>query len=80
MKEKEREYFESVAKRESEQKAKKQLIQDEKDRIFNKLSEEKRRALAEKEYWENVRNELYLEEQRRKDKIKELEELEKKQR
>ena len=80
LKEKEREYFESVAKRESEQKAKKQLIQDEKDRIFNKLSEEKRRALAEKEYWENVRNELYLEEQRRKDKIKELEELEKKQR
>jgi len=58
----------------------KAIIQDENDRIFNKLSEEKRSVLAEKEYWENVCNELYLEEQRRKDKIKELEELEKKQR
>lgn len=78
--EKERQYFESVVKREGELKAKKAAVQLEKDKIFERLSEEKKRQQAEKEYWENVRNELYIEDMNRKNKIKELEELEKKQR
>jgi len=77
-KQKEREYFEQVAKREKEQKEKKAAIQDEKDRIFQRLSDEKKRQQAEKEYWEFVRNELYVEDNDRKMKIRELEEKEKK--
>ena len=74
----EREYFEQVAKRESELKEKKAAIQGEKERIFQKISEEKKRQQAEKDYWEYVRNELYVEDNDRKMKIKELEEKEKK--
>ena len=59
-KEKNRQYNEQVAKREGENNAKKAAIQEEKDRIFNKLSAEKAAEEAEKDYWENVRNELYL--------------------
>ena len=77
-KEKERLYFQQVAKREGEYKAKKQAVQDEKDRIFQKISDEKKRQQAEKEYWEYVRNELYVEDNDRKMLLKELEEKEKK--
>lgn len=79
-KERERQYFEEVARRDQEHKMKKAAIQEEKDRIFEKLSIEAEKKQAEKEYWENVRNELYVEEMNRKDKIKELQEMEKKQR
>lgn len=77
-KEKEREYFEKVAKREGEFKAKKQAIQDEKDKKYEQICEEKKKMEAEREYWEFVRNELSIEDNDRKMKIKELEEKEKK--
>ena len=79
-KEKEKQYFEDVAKRDKDYKEKQEAKQNEKDRIFEKLKEEAARKQAEKEYWENVRNELYWEETERKEKIKELENQEKKQR
>jgi len=44
------------------------------------LSKEQERKQAEKDYWENVRNELYWEEMNRREKIKDLQEQEKKQR
>lgn len=77
-KEKEREYFETLQKRDKDLKAKKQAEKDEKDKILSKLCEEKKKKEAEKEYWENVRNELYVEEMNRRQKILELEEQEKK--
>jgi hypothetical protein len=79
-KEKERQYFDELARREKEQQMKKAVLQGEKDRIFDKLTADAERKQAEKDYWENVRNELYIEEQNRREKIKELEEMEKKQR
>lgn len=78
-KERVRRYFEEREKRENEQKAKKAAIEDEKNKIFEKLSKEQERRQAEKDYWENVRNELYVEEMKKKDKIKELNEQEKRQ-
>ena len=33
---------------------------EEKDKIFEKLSAEEHKRQADKEYWENVRNELYI--------------------
>lgn len=77
-KEKERKYFEQVAQRMKEHQEKKAAIQGEKDRIFLRLCDEKKKQEAEKEYWEYVRNELYVEDNDRKMKIKELEEKEKK--
>jgi hypothetical protein len=79
-KEKERQYFEEVARRDKEQKEKKAAIQEEKDKIFDKLSAEAARQQAEKDYWENVRTELYWEETNRRQQIKDLQEKEKKQR
>lgn len=79
-KEKERKYFEEVAKREKEHAMKKAAVQEEKDKIFEKLCQEKARQQAEKDYWENVRNELYMEQENRKIQIAELEEKAKKQR
>ena len=76
-KEKERKYFEEVARREMEHNAKKKALQDSKDKIFEKLCAEKARQQAEKDYWEDVRNQLYDEENNRKNRIKELEEKEK---
>ena len=78
-KEKNRQYNEQVAKREGENNAKKAAIQEEKDRIFNKLSAEKAAEEAEKDYWENVRNELYLLKEEKKNRLKELEEQQRRQ-
>ena len=75
----ERKYHEEVAKREQEQAQKQKAIQDEKDKIFEKLCAEKARQQAEKDYWEDVRNQLHDEENARLNKIKELEEQEKQQ-
>jgi len=49
-----------------------------KNRIFEKICDEKKRAEEEKEYWEYVRNELYIEDNNRKLRLQELEEIEKK--
>ena len=77
-KEKERKYQEEIAKREEELNNKKAAI--EKDKIFEQLCEQEAKRQAERDYWENVRNELYIEQNEQKQKLKELEEKEKLQR
>ena len=58
---------------------KKKAIQFEKDKIFDALCQQEAKRQAERDYWENVRNELYVEQENHKAKLKELEEKEKKQ-
>ena len=77
--EKEKKYLEEVEKREAEYQQKKAEVQLEEDNYFKKLYLEKAREQAVKDYWENIRNELYIEQEKRKIKIAELEEKEKKQ-
>jgi len=79
-KEKERKYQEEIAKREEELNNKKAAIKFEKDKIFEQLCEQEAKRQAERDYWENVRNELYIEQNEQKQKLKELEEKEKLQR
>ena len=78
-KEKERRYFEELQIRGNKQKAIKAAKDEEKNKIFEKLSIEQERRQSEKDYWENVRNELYVEELNRREKIKNIMEMEKKQ-
>ena len=78
-KERERKYHEDVQKREDELNSKKAAIQFEKDKIFEQLCQQEAQRQAERDYWENVRNELYVEQENHKAKLKELEEKEKKQ-
>ena len=78
-KERERKYHEEVQKREDELNSKKKAIQFEKDKIFEQLCQQEAQRQAERDYWENVRNELYVEQENHKAKLKELEEKEKKQ-
>ena len=78
-KERERKYHEDVQKREDELKNKKAEIQFEKDKIFEQLCQQEAQRQAERDYWENVRNELYVEQENHKAKLKELEEKEKRQ-
>ena len=70
-------YLDEKAKRESGIKAQKDAIQAEKDRIFKKLSEDNAREKAEKDYWENVRNELQILRDEKKRRLADLEEREK---
>ena len=79
-KEKERKYLEDMQKREEEFKGQKAKIQEEKDRIFKQLCEQKAQKEAEDDYWENVRNELYLERGNKKRLMEEQAEKEKKER
>ena len=79
-KEKERKYFEDMKKREDEYKGQKAKIQLQKDKIFNQLCEQEAQRQAEKDYWENVRNELYLEQGNKKRKMAEQAEKDKKER
>ena len=78
-KEMQKRYFEEVEKREGEFKAVKAAKEEEKNKIFEKLSADAEKAQAEKDYWENVRNELYIEEGDKRERIKEVQEKEKKQ-
>ncbi len=78
-KERERKYHEEVQKREDELNSKKAAIQFEKDKIFEQLCQKEAQRQAERDYWENVRNELYVEQENHKAKMKELEEKEKRQ-
>ena len=78
-KEKEKKYLEDMQKRENEFRGKKEQIQQEKDKIFNQLCEQEAQRQAEKDYWENVRNELYLEQGNKKRKMEEKAEKEKKE-
>ncbi len=70
-------YLDEKAKRESGIKAQKDALQAEKDRIFKKLSEDNAREKAEKDYWENVRNELQILRDEKKRRLADLEEREK---
>ena len=79
-KEKERKYQEDMQKRENELNNKKAKKQFEKDKIFNKLVEQEAQRQAEKDYWENIRNELHLEQENKRIKLAEINEKEKKQR
>ena len=76
-KERERKHHENVEKRESDLNDKKMQIQQEKDKIFNKLCLEEAKRQAEKDYWENVRNDLYREQENLKAKNEEKAEKEK---
>ena len=51
-----------------------------KNKIFNQLCEQEAQRQAEKDYWENVRNELYLEQGNKKRKMEEQAEKEKRER
>ena len=79
-KERERQHQQLVAKRENDFNDKKAQIQFEKDKIFEKLCQEEAKRQAERDYWENVRNELHTEQENRKAKLQELAEKEKLQR
>ena len=79
-KERERQYQQHVAKRENDFNDKKAQIQFEKDKIFEKLCQEEAKRQAERDYWENVRNELHTEQENRKAKLQELAEKERLQR
>ena len=79
-KEKERKHQEELQKRADEFKGQKAKIQQQKDKIFNQLCEQEAKRQAEKDYWENVRNELYLEQGNKKLKMEEKPEKEKKER
>ena len=76
-KERERKHQENVEKRENDLNDKKMQIQQEKDKIFNKLCEEEAKRQAEKDYWENVRNDLYTEQENLRAKNEEKAEKEK---
>ena len=76
----ERKFLEEKQKKEDEFNNKKAKIQFEKDQIFNKLCEQEAKRQAEKDYWENIRNELHLEQENKRLKLAELAEKEKKQR
>ena len=79
-KEKERKHQEELQKRADEFEGQKAKIQQQKDKIFNQLCEQEAKRQAEKDYWENVRNELYLEQGNKKLKMEEKAEKEKKER
>ena len=69
-----------MQKRENEfnnQKAQKQF---EKDKIFNKLVQQEAQRQAEKDYWENIRNALHLEQENKRLKMAEKAENDKKMR
>ena len=72
-------YHESVALREKNVAEKKNDLQKQKDKIFNKLCEEEAKRKAEQDYWDTVRAELHREQDLKKTKLKEKEEEEKRQ-
>ena len=72
-------YHESVALREKHVAQKKNDLQKQKDKIFNKLCEEEAKRKAEQDYWDTVRSELHMEQDYKKTKLKEKEEEEKRQ-
>ena len=76
----ERKYFEDKEKQENEFNKKKEEIQNLKDLRFNELCNQAAQEAANKEYWENVRNELYLEQGNKKRKMAEQAEKDKKER
>ena len=76
-KEKERKYFEERQKFNDEINKKKADKEFEKNQIFNKLCEQEAQRKAQQDYWENVRNELNIEQENQRIKLAELAEKEK---
>ena len=76
-KEREKKYKNDVKQRENEQNDKKAKIQFEKDKIFKQLCEEEAKRQADRDYWEQVRNDLHTEQENKKAKMQELAEKEK---
>ena len=72
-------YLKEKEKRENLLLEKKKNLQMEKDKILDKINKEKAKEKAEKDYWENLRNELTIERENKKQKIKDLEEKIKRQ-
>ena len=72
-------YHESVALREKHVAQKKNDLQKQKDKIFNKLCEEEAKRKAEQDYWDTVRSELHMEQDYKETKLNEKEEEEKRQ-
>jgi hypothetical protein len=72
-------YLKEKEKRENLLLEKKKNLQMEKDKILDKINQEKAKEKAEKDYWENLRNELTIERENKKQKIKDLEEKIKRQ-
>ena len=72
-------YLKEKEKRDNLLLEKKKNLQMKKDKILDKINKEKAKEKAEKDYWENLRNELTIERENKKQKIKDLEEKIKRQ-
>ena len=72
-----RKYNEQVALREKNLAKKKSDLQQQKDKIFNKLCDEEAKRKAEQDYWDNVRADLHVEQDLMKVKQKQKEEEDK---
>ena len=72
-----RKYHEQIALREKNLAKKKNDLQQQKDKIFNKLCDEEAKRKAEQDYWDNVRADLHVEQDLLKAKQKEKEEEDK---
>ena len=72
-----RKYNDLVTLREKNLAKKKNDLQQQKDKIFNKLCDEEAKRKAEQDYWDNVRADLHVEQDLLKAKQKEKEEEEK---
>ena len=70
-------YKDLVALREKNLAKKKNDLQQQKDKIFNKLCDEEAKRKAEQDYWDNVRADLHVEQDLKKAKQKEKEEEDK---
>ena len=72
-----RKYNEQIALREKNLAKKKNDLQQQKDKIFNKLCDEEAKRKAEQDYWDNVRADLHVEQDLLKAKQKQKEEEDK---
>lgn len=75
-----RRYAEQQGVRQAEIQAKKAEAEAAREEIFQKLKEEEEKRRAENEYIENLRNELYMQELEEQARIREREEIEKRDR
>ena len=72
-----RKYKEQVALRQKNLQKKKDDLQQQKDKIFNKLCDEEAKRKAEQDYWDNIRADLHVEQDLLKAKQKQKEEEDK---
>jgi hypothetical protein len=72
-------YFDEVARREQNLAKKKNDLQQQKDKIFQKLCDEEAKRKAEQDYWDDVRANLHIEQDLNKIKQKQKEDEERRQ-